>query len=122
MNAVTARAALLALLLPACAPAAAPPAAPAPAAAPAPKRLRVVATTDVHGHLLPTTPEWARGRVVGGADVLAAHIDSARASFGGATVVLSAGDLFQGTAISNFSWGRATVEAHNESGYDAAAV
>ncbi len=122
MNAATVRACLLALLLPACAPAAAPPSAPAPQAAPAVKRLRVVGTTDVHGHLLPTRPEWARGRVVGGADVLAAHIDSARARFDGATVVISAGDLFQGTAISNFSWGRATIEAHNATGYDAAAV
>ncbi|MBW3571433.1 MAG: bifunctional metallophosphatase/5'-nucleotidase, partial [Gemmatimonadetes bacterium] len=58
----------------------------------------------------------------GGSAVLAAHFDSAAARFGGPTLVISAGDDLQGTAISNLSWGRATVAAHNASGYDAAAL
>ena len=96
--------------------------APPPAAGPAPeaaKRVRIVHTNDFHGRLLPQT---ANGRSLGGSAVLAAHFDSAAARFDGPTIVLSAGDDMQGTAISNLSWGRATIAAHNASGYDAAAV
>ena len=98
-----------------------------PASAPVPatdvvKRLRVVHTNDFHGRLLVQSPSWAAGRPVGGAAVLAAHFDSARARFGGATLVLSGGDVMQGTAISNLSWGRSAIDVHNASGYDAAAL
>lgn len=95
---------------------------PPPAAGPAPdaaKRVRIVHTNDFHGRLLPQT---ANGRSLGGSAVLAAHFDSAAARFQGPTLILSAGDDMQGTAISNLSWGRATIAAHNASGYDAAAV
>ncbi|HEX6037338.1 bifunctional UDP-sugar hydrolase/5'-nucleotidase, partial [Longimicrobium sp.] len=97
--------------------------APPPAAGPAPeatvKRVRIVHTNDFHGRLLPQT---SNGRSLGGSAVLAAHFDSAVAGFDGPTLILSAGDDMQGTAISNLSWGRATIAAHNASGYDAAAV
>lgn len=83
------------------------------------KRVRIVHTNDFHGRLL---PQEAGGRSLGGSAVLAAHFDSAAARFDGPTLVLSAGDDMQGTAISNLSWGRATIAAHNASGYDAAAV
>jgi 2',3'-cyclic-nucleotide 2'-phosphodiesterase (5'-nucleotidase family) len=111
------RALLAGALLAACTPA-------PPAAAPAPqpegiKRLRVVHTNDFHGRLL---PQQVGGRAAGGAAVLAAHFDSAAARFGGPTLILSAGDDMQGTAISNLSWGRATIAAHNAAGYDAAAL
>lgn len=109
---------LLGAALAACAPAA-PPAAPAPEA---PKRVRVVHTNDFHGRLQPQRPSWAEGRAVGGSAVLAAHFDSARARFDGPTIVLSGGDDLQGTAISNVSWGRATIAAHNAARYDAAAL
>ena len=115
------RGAVLALLLAgACAPAVR---APAPAAAPqAAKRLRVVHTNDVHGRILPQPPRSSDRRSVGGAAVLAAHFDSAAARFDGATIFLSAGDDMQGTAISNLSWGRATIAAFNAMGYDVAAT
>ncbi|HEX2190849.1 MAG TPA: bifunctional UDP-sugar hydrolase/5'-nucleotidase [Longimicrobiaceae bacterium] len=109
-------AALLALA--ACAPA---PAAPTPAPEPV-KRVRIVHTNDFHGRLHPQRPSWAGGRTVGGSAVLAAHFDSAAARFDGPVFVLSAGDDMQGTAISNLSWGRATVAAHNVAGYDAATL
>ena len=111
-------AAPLALLLAGCAP---PPAA-APAPEAEPKRVRIVHTNDVHGRLQPQTPTWAEGRQIGGAAVMAAHFDSAAARFAGPTLVLSGGDDMQGTAISNLSWGRATIAAHNAAGYDAAAL
>lgn len=97
----------------------APPPAPSPAPDASVKRVRIVHTNDFHGRLLPQT---ADGRSLGGSAVLAAHFDSAVAGFDGPTLVLSAGDDMQGTAISNLSWGRATIAAHNASGYDAAAV
>src|SRR5688500_7701865 len=106
---------LLALLAAGCAP-------PPPAAGPVPeavKRVRIVHTNDFHGRLLPQT---SNGRSLGGSAVLAAHFDSAAARFQGPTLILSAGDDMQGTAISNLSWGRATIAAHNASGYDAAAL
>jgi 5'-nucleotidase len=109
---------LAALLLSACAP-------PPPAAAPEPeptKRVRIVHTNDFHGRLHVQRPGWAQGREVGGSAVLAAHFDSARARFDGPTFVLSAGDDWQGTAISNMSWGRATVAVMNAKRYDAAAL
>jgi 2',3'-cyclic-nucleotide 2'-phosphodiesterase (5'-nucleotidase family) len=97
---------------------------PPPAAGPPPesdglKRVRIVHTNDFHGRLL---PQQVGGRAAGGSAVLAAHFDSAAARFGGPTIVLSAGDDMQGTAISNLSWGRATIAAHNAAGYDAAAL
>ena len=111
------RALPLACALAACAPAP-PPASPTPAAQ-AVKRVRIVHTNDFHGRLL---PQQAAGRAAGGSAVLAAHFDSAAARFGGPTLILSAGDDMQGTAISNLSWGRATIAAHNAAGYDAAAL
>jgi 2',3'-cyclic-nucleotide 2'-phosphodiesterase (5'-nucleotidase family) len=81
--------------------------------------VRIVHTNDFHGRLL---PQQVGGRAAGGSAVLAAHFDSAAARFGGPTLVLSAGDDMQGTAISNLSWGRATIAAHNAAGYDAAAL
>jgi 2',3'-cyclic-nucleotide 2'-phosphodiesterase (5'-nucleotidase family) len=107
---------LAAALLAACVP---------PAAGPAPEgppRVRIVHTNDFHGRLHPQEPAWAEGRAVGGSAVLAAHFDSARARFDGPTLVLSGGDDFQGTAISNVSWGRATVAVQNAKRYDAAAL
>jgi 2',3'-cyclic-nucleotide 2'-phosphodiesterase (5'-nucleotidase family) len=93
----------------------------AQAGAPA-KRLRVVATSDVHGHLLSEAMPWSGGRKVGGMAVLAAYFDSARATFSGPTLVLSSGDDMQGTTVSNLSGGRAAIDAMNAAGYDAAAL
>jgi 2',3'-cyclic-nucleotide 2'-phosphodiesterase (5'-nucleotidase family) len=98
---------------------------PPPAVGPepeAPARVRIVHTNDFHGRPHPQSPAWAEGRAVGGSAVLAAHFDSARARFDGPTLVLSAGDDLQGTAISNVSWGRATIAVHNAKRYDAAAL
>jgi 2',3'-cyclic-nucleotide 2'-phosphodiesterase (5'-nucleotidase family) len=85
-------------------------------------RVRVLHTNDFHGRLLPQDPGGPDGRMVGGSAVLAAHFDSARAHFDGATILVSGGDVMQGTALSNLSWGRAAIDAYNRKGYDAAAV
>jgi 2',3'-cyclic-nucleotide 2'-phosphodiesterase (5'-nucleotidase family) len=108
-----------ALLLAGCAP---PAVVPAPEPAEAVKRVRIVHTNDFHGRLHPQSPAWAEGRGIGGSAVLAAHFDSARVRFDGPTLVLSGGDDWQGTAISNMTWGRAVVAVMNAKRYDAAAL
>ncbi|MDQ3388239.1 MAG: CapA family protein, partial [Gemmatimonadota bacterium] len=108
---------LAALVLSACAPPVPAPPAPEPVL-----RVRIVHTNDFHGRLLQDSPSWAGGRSVGGSAVLAAHFDSAAARFDGPTFILSGGDDMQGTAVSNVSWGSATIQAHNAAGYDGAAL
>jgi 2',3'-cyclic-nucleotide 2'-phosphodiesterase (5'-nucleotidase family) len=85
-------------------------------------RLRVVATSDLHGRLLPERYAWSEGREVGGAATLAAYFALEREGFGGPTLVLDGGDLMQGTPISNLTEGRAAVAYFNGAGYRAAAL
>lgn len=85
-------------------------------------RVRILHTNDFHGRLLPQDLGRDDGRQVGGSAVLAAHFDSARARFVGPTVLVSAGDALQGTALSNMTWGRPVIAAYNRKGYDAAAL
>jgi 2',3'-cyclic-nucleotide 2'-phosphodiesterase/3'-nucleotidase/5'-nucleotidase len=86
------------------------------------KRLRVIGTNDFHGALQPSTPGFAGGREVGGAATLAAYVSRAREGAVGPTVLIDAGDIMQGTPISNLSDGRATVDFFNAVGYAAAAL
>lgn len=85
-------------------------------------RLRVISTNDFHGALDPVEEHGARR---GGADAMAATI--ARASAGCrppncATLLVDAGDLFQGSAPSNLAYGAPVVALYNELGYAAAAI
>ena len=84
--------------------------------------LRVVTTNDFHGALLPQHPSWSNGREVGGAAAIAGMMDRLQRECGCAEIRVDAGDVMQGTPISNLSHGRATVEAYNLMGYAAAAV
>ena len=86
------------------------------------KRLRVLATNDFHGALLPTKPGFARGESVGGAAAIAGYFSRERAATEGPTVLIDGGDVMQGTPLSNLSDGRATVEYYNRVGYTAAAL
>jgi 5'-nucleotidase len=96
-----------------------------PAGAPPPPeearllRLQVLHTNDFHGRIL---PQELDGDTVGGSALEAAHFDSLRVRFPGPTLLLSGGDVMQGTAVSNLSWGRASIDVHNRKGYDAAAL
>lgn len=85
-------------------------------------RLRVVATNDLHGRLLPERYGWSGGRLVGGAATLASYFELERKGFGGPTLLLDGGDLMQGTPLSNLTEGRAAIDYFNLSGYGAAAV
>ena len=84
--------------------------------------LRIIATNDFHGALEPR-PD-ANGVLRGGAAYVAAAIDRARKECTPRceTLLLDAGDLFQGTPASNLSFGRPVVDYYNSMGYAAAAL
>jgi 2',3'-cyclic-nucleotide 2'-phosphodiesterase (5'-nucleotidase family) len=86
------------------------------------RRLRIIATNDFHGALDARTD--AGGVRTGGGSALASAIEKARTECkpGCETLLLDGGDEFQGTPISNLSFGRRVVELFNLLGYDAAAL
>jgi len=84
--------------------------------------LRIIATNDFHGALEPR-PD-ASGVLRGGAAYVATALDRARRECAPdcETLLLDAGDLFQGTPASNLSYGRPVVEYYNRMGYAASAL
>lgn len=86
------------------------------------QRLRIIATNDLHGALDPA--HTTRGKPVGGATAMAASIERAQRECQSpcVTLLVDAGDMFQGTAESNLAHGRPVVELYNALGYAAAAV
>jgi 2',3'-cyclic-nucleotide 2'-phosphodiesterase (5'-nucleotidase family) len=93
-----------------------------PAFPPRAKHLRIIATNDFHGALEPR-PD-ASGVRRGGAAYVATALDRARREClpGCETILVDAGDLFQGTLASNLSYGRPVVEYYNRMGYAASAL
>ena len=83
--------------------------------------VRVLATTDFHGAILPGR-DRRNNRPVGGSAVLAAWITALRDENPEGTVLVDGGDWFQGTMISNLAFGRPVVEQMNALGYAAAAI
>ncbi|MEP6507260.1 MAG: 5'-nucleotidase C-terminal domain-containing protein [Gemmatimonadales bacterium] len=85
-------------------------------------RLRIIGTNDLHGGLEPKAD--ANGVLRGGTAYAAAVIEKARSECAPSceTILLDAGDLFQGTPISNLAYGRPVVEVYNRMGYTAAAL
>lgn len=80
--------------------------------------LSVVGTTDLHGFVFSRS-----GR--GGVALLAGYVNNiraARAADGGGTLLLDAGDTFQGGIESNLTEGGLVVDAYNALGYTAAAL
>ncbi len=90
-----------------------------------PVRLTVLHTNDLHGQLdpLPPSPVRAvlRGKPAGGFAHLAAMVKAIRREER-PTLLLDAGDLFQGTPVGNETRGDAVIDALNALHYDAAAV
>lgn len=88
------------------------------------RTLRVIATNDFHGSFEPR-PDSAGVRR-GGAAYVATMIARARAECGAQTtctsVLLDGGDMFQGTAPSNRTYGATVVDLYNTLGYSAAAL
>jgi 2',3'-cyclic-nucleotide 2'-phosphodiesterase (5'-nucleotidase family) len=86
------------------------------------RRLRIISTNDFHGALDARVD--AAGVRTGGGSALAAAIDRARTECrpGCETILLDGGDEFQGTPMSNLSFGRRVVELFNLLDYAGAAV
>src|SRR5260370_34602734 len=75
----------------------------------APIRLTIVGTNDLHG--------W-----IGGLPTFAGYLSILRADNPGGTLLLDAGDLFQGTLAANLSEGAVVIDAYNYLGYQATAI
>ena len=86
-------------------------------------RLRIIATNDFHG-ALEARPD-ATGALRGGAEYLAGAIAKAEAECrlpDCLSILLDAGDQFQGTPASNLAHGRPVIDLFNQLGLSAAAV
>ena len=80
--------------------------------------ISVIGTNDVHGVFL---PEAGRG----GLATLSGYVNAVRAARmedGGATLLIDAGDMWQGTLESNLTEGASVVEAYNAMQFTAAAI
>jgi 5'-nucleotidase len=84
--------------------------------------LRILATADLHGALLPKVRQSSGDRPTGGVAAIAGMMDSLAADCQCPTLRLDAGDAMQGTVISNITKGRSMVEVLNRLGIAAAAL
>jgi len=74
--------------------------------------LQILTVNDFHGALL------ENGKNPGAAKI-AAYLKDMKAQNPNGTLILSAGDMFQGSADSNLLYGKTVVEVMNEIGFDA---
>lgn len=96
---------------------------PASVCAQAPESLTLLHINDLHGHLLPEPGKPVGNTApVGGAARLAQMIADERAKNPGGVLLLSAGDMFQGTPISNVFGGQSVIEIMNYLKFDAMAI
>ncbi len=97
---------------------------PTPLPVPSGRTLRIIATNDFHGAFEPRADSSGVRR--GGAAYVATVIARARAECAAsatcASVLLDGGDMFQGTAPSNRTYGATVVELYNTLGYAATAL
>lgn len=84
--------------------------------------ITILATNDIHGGIEPTLTDGAQvGGLAYWGGVVEAVRSTNRSEYPGraVTLVVDAGDQFQGTLVSNFNEGRAVFEAFDRIGYDA---
>jgi len=86
------------------------------------KMITVVSTNDFHGALIGRVHSWSHGDAVGGAEWLAGYLNIVRKENPGGFLYLDAGDMMQGTLISNYFDGASTIKAFNAMGLDAMAL
>ena len=79
-----------------------------------------LSTNDFHGQL--ETGKLVSGQLVGGAAYNMTYINNYRALNPLGTLLLDAGDIMQGTPISNLLWGESVIDIYNHMGYQAAVV
>lgn len=86
-------------------------------------RLTLVGTNDVHGWIMPQTEQFPAGPIrYGGVATFASYLKVLRDENPTGLILLDAGDMFQGTLLSNISEGSAVIDAFNLLRYDAAAI
>src|SRR2546429_3472014 len=81
-----------------------------------------VCSSDLHGQLEPRVWDWSQGRQVGGVAAMRPWLDSLARACGCTSVRIDAGDEMQGTALSNATYGRGTIDALNTLAIDATAI
>jgi 2',3'-cyclic-nucleotide 2'-phosphodiesterase / 3'-nucleotidase / 5'-nucleotidase len=84
--------------------------------------LRILATADLHGALLPKIRPQIDQRPTGGVAAIAGLMDSLATDCGCPTLRLDTGDAMQGTVTANVTRGRAMVDALNHLGIAATAL
>ncbi len=79
-----------------------------------------LSTNDFHGQL--ETGKKVSNKPVGGSAYDMVYINDYKALNPLGTLLLDAGDIMQGTPISNWLWGASVIDVYNHMGYDAATV
>jgi 2',3'-cyclic-nucleotide 2'-phosphodiesterase (5'-nucleotidase family) len=93
------------------------------AAARPPVRITILHVNDTHGHILPSIEKTVDpDRQVSGAAWMARMIARERQKNPRGTLLLSGGDMFQGTALSNVFQGAPVIEIMNALNFDAMAI
>lgn len=85
--------------------------------------ITLLATNDVHGSI-EAKINHASGHSVeaGGLLAMSGYVDAIRKTSPYPVFLLDAGDIYQGTLVSNHSWGRALIDVYNAMGFDAAVL
>jgi len=83
--------------------------------------LTILHINDFHGNLLPKPGKEGKP-ATGGMARIAKMVAEERGKNPGGTILLSAGDMFQGTPVSNLFRGKPVIEAMNRMGFDAMTV
>ncbi len=94
-----------------------------PAVSNQPLKITIVGTNDVHGWVMGMKERFPRGEIrYGGVATFAAYVQALRRENPNGVVLVDAGDMFQGTLVSNLTEGGVVIEAFNHLGYDAATI
>lgn len=81
--------------------------------------LKIIHINDLHGHIQPEADKAAPGMMSGGAVYLGAMVLREKAADPEGWILLAAGDMFQGTPVSNVFRGKPVTEIMNYLGFDA---